>query len=141
MLLLVGKVEKEGEYLEDWLKNRTDKEVVFLSGRDKTDEREKWRKACMERKDIALIATYGILSVGINIPNLKYAVLASAFKAKIRVLQSIGRALRKHSEKKDGAVIYDIVDGVKYLKDHGNKRFRYYTSEGFEVTEKEMKEV
>lgn len=140
ILLLVGKVEKEGEYLENWLKNKTDKEVVFLSGRDDTERREKWRKACMKRHNIALIATYGIFSQGVNIPNLKYVILASPFKSKIRILQSIGRALRKHKNKKAGAVIYDIIDQTKYLAKHGNTRYRYYTSEGFNVIDKTLKE-
>jgi superfamily II DNA or RNA helicase len=135
VLILVGKVEKEGDYLKNWLQGVTKKEIVFLSGRDNTDEREKWRKACMKRKDIILIATYGIFAQGINIPNLKYIVFGSPFMSKIRVLQSIGRALRKHANKKEGATIYDIHDHVKYLKKHGNVRFRYYGTEGFETEE------
>ena len=44
VLLLVDKVKKEGELLEKYLKERTDKTVVFLSGKDSVNEREKWRK-------------------------------------------------------------------------------------------------
>jgi superfamily II DNA or RNA helicase len=135
VLILVGKVEKEGDYLKNWLQGVTKKEIVFLSGRDSIEEREKWRKACLKRKDIILIATYGIFAQGINIPNLKYIVFGSPFKSKIRVLQSIGRALRKHANKKEGAVIYDIHDHTKYLGKHGNVRFRYYGVEGFETDE------
>jgi len=140
VLLLTGKVEKEGDYLKNWLQGVIDKEIVFLSGRDKVEEREKWRIECMKRKDIALIATYSIFSQGINIPNLKYIILVAPFKSKIRVLQSIGRALRKYSNKKKGAIIYDIHDNTKYLKSHGNIRFRYYASEGFEVEETLLEE-
>lgn len=137
VLLLVGKVEKEGDYLKDWLEGVINKkEIVFLSGRDDVKEREKWRKACLKRKDIILIATYGIFSTGINIPNLKYTVLAAPFKSKIRVLQSIGRNLRKFENKeKTGAVIYDIHDETKYLNKHGNIRARYYSMEGFNINE------
>ena len=135
VLLLVGKVEKEGDYLKNWLSGVINKEIVFLSGRDSIDEREKWRQECMKRKDIALIATYGIFAQGINIPNLQYIVFASPFMSKIRVLQSIGRALRKHIDKKNGATIYDLHDHVVFLDKHGNVRFRYYGSEGFETNE------
>lgn len=134
VLLLVGKVEKEGEVLKEVL-NGCGKEVEFLSGRDDVALREKWRKACMDRKDIALIATYGIFQQGINIPNLKYIVLASPFKSKIRVLQSVGRALRTHTDKENGAHIFDIVDHVKFFKKHGDIRLRYYDSEKFGVEE------
>ena len=77
----------------------------------------------------------GIFQQGINIPNLKYIILGAPFKSKIRVLQSVGRALRKHSNKKEGAVIYDIHDHTKFLEKHGEIRQRYYGSEGFEIEE------
>ena len=136
VLVLVDKVEKEGELLKQFLSNDVNKEVVFLSGKDNIDVREKWRKECMKRKDICLIATYGIFQVGVNIPNLKYIVLASPFKAKIRVLQSIGRSLRLHEIKEEeGAQIFDIHDHTKFFEKYGNVRSRYYESEGFKVEE------
>lgn len=140
ILILVGKVEKEGEYLENFFREETSKDVMFLSGRDDVDTREYWRKKCMKRKDIILIATYGIFQLGINIPNLKYIILAAPFKSKIRVLQSIGRALRKHSDKVNGAIIFDISDDVRYLGEHSLKRLRYYDKEKFSVEEYLFKE-
>ena len=134
VLILVDKVEKEGEFLKDYLKD-VNKEVVFLSGKDKVDVREMWRKACMKRKDIALIATYGIFQMGVNIPNLQNIILASPFKAKIRILQSIGRALRKHANKLEGAQIFDIHDHIKFFEKYGDIRLRHYDSEGFEIHE------
>lgn len=139
VLVLVGKVEKEGDFLLDELSD-IKKEVVFLSGRDSVDEREKWRIEMSKRNDIALIATYGIFQAGINIPNLKYIILAAPFKSKIRVLQSIGRALRKHENKEDGAHIFDILDHVKYLEKHGDVRYRFYDSEKFTINEYNLRE-
>jgi superfamily II DNA or RNA helicase len=136
VLLLVGKVEDEGELLKKFLTEKNvQKEVIFLSGKDNVDVREKWRKECIKRRNISLIATYGIFQQGINIPNLKYIILASPFKSKIRVLQSIGRSLRKHSDKENGAQIFDIHDDVKYLGEYGVIRLRYYSSEKFTVNE------
>jgi len=135
VLLLVDKVAKEGEVLEKYLKEKTNKTVVFISGRDSVAVREKWRKECIVKKDIILIATYGIFQQGINIPNLKYIILASAFKAKIRVLQSIGRALRKHADKEEGALIYDICDQTKFFDKYSKLRLRYYDSEKFGIKE------
>lgn len=137
VLLLVGKVEKEGVVLKRYFEEQNlDKEVVFLSGKTSTDEeREFWRKEAIKRKDLIVIATYGIFQLGINIPPLKYLVLVSPFKSKIRVLQSIGRALRKHAEKVHGAQIFDIVDTTKYFEDHGIRRLRHYYSEKFKVKE------
>ena len=61
-------------------------------------------------------------------------MLASPTKSKIRTLQSVGRALRLHSNKKNGATILDLIDNVKFLSKHGEKRLQYYESEGFKVT-------
>jgi len=137
VLLLVDRVEKEGEVIEKFLKdNGCTKEVIFLSGRDGVELREDWRKKCMKDSNICLIATYGIFQLGINIPNLKYIILASPFKAKIRILQSIGRALRKHANKEEeGAQIFDIHDYVRFFDKYGTIRKKYYASEKFEVKE------
>jgi len=140
ILVLVGKVEKEGVVLKEFFENsKVNKEVVFIHGDTKPEDREFWRNELGKRNNIIIIATYQIFSVGINIPSLKYILFASPFKSKIRTLQSIGRTLRKH-EAKDFSVIYDIIDNVKFLEDHGVKRHRYYNSENFEVNETNYKE-
>lgn len=56
-------------------------------------------------KNIVLIATYGIYQLGVNVKSLKDIIIASSSKSKIRVLQSIGRSLRKHEDKSKGAYI------------------------------------
>lgn len=134
VLVLVGKVEKEGQYLKDYLDkhNNSHKEIVFIWGDTKPEEREYWRLELGKRKNIVLIATYQLFQLGINAPSLKYILFASPFKSKIRTLQSIGRALRKH-DSKDSAIIYDIVDNVLFLDDHGMRRRKYYLSERFEI--------
>jgi len=143
VLLLVGKVEKEGVVLKEYFdSHNVDKEVVFLSGKTSTDEeREFWRQEATKRDDLIVIATYGIFQLGINIPPLKYLVLAAPFKSKIRVLQSIGRSLRMHSEKVHGAQVFDLADITKYFKDHSLKRLRHYYSEKFNVREYMFKEA
>jgi superfamily II DNA or RNA helicase len=136
ILVLVGKVEKEGELLKKYLdkNNIKNKDIVFLWGDTKVEEREKWRLECEKRKNIILIATYGIMSVGINIPSLKYIMFASPFKSKIRILQSIGRSLRLH-DSKEHATIFDLADDVIYLSDHAMRRKHYYKLEKFNMEE------
>jgi superfamily II DNA or RNA helicase len=134
ILLLVG-LKKEGNLLLNYLGTHTTKRVRFLHGTHDVEYREKWRQKMSEEDNIALIATYGIYQQGINIPNLKYLILAAPFKSKIRVLQSIGRTLRKHEDKSDGAYIFDLCDEVRYLKRHADKRIMFYESEGFEIEE------
>ncbi len=134
VLILVGLVEKEGELLKDYLeKVLPDKTVVFLSGKDKVTVREEWREEFKNRNDIILIATYGIYQMGINIPPLKYLIFASPFKSEIRILQSIGRTLRKHASKIDGSYIIDIVDRAPYIYLHAKKRYSFYKKEKFNI--------
>jgi superfamily II DNA or RNA helicase len=132
-VLLLVTYKAEGEKLKKLLNRRTKREIVFLSGDDKTEIREEWRQKMIKEKNIALIATYGIFQQGINIPNLKHAVFSSPSKSKIRVLQSVGRTLREHNKEK--AHIYDIIDECKFLLKHGEFRLNYYENEGFEIEE------
>lgn len=143
ILLLVGKVEGEGEVLKYILEQDStlgDYEIEFLSGRDSAAEREKWRKYMDTTKNTILIATYGIFQQGINIKSLSNLILASPFKSKIRVLQSIGRTLRLHADKTNGASIWDICDNVKHLDKHSEVRMKHYSMEGFEVEEHNLLE-
>jgi len=86
-------------------------------------------------KKIVLIATYGIFQQGINIKSLRHLILASPFKSKIRILQSIGRTLRLHADKDNGAIVWDICDTEKNLTKNSETRLKYYNIEGFDVTE------
>lgn len=141
-LILVDRVEDEGEFIKEYLKeNVKNKKVIFLSGKDKPKEREKWRKKMEKEQNIILIATYGIFSTGINIRALNNILLISSSKSKIRVLQSIGRSLRLHENKEAlGAIIWDFGDQVKNLKDHSNSREKFYDKEEFETETIEMNE-
>ena len=141
VLLLVGKVEDEGQFLKEYLEQYfTDREIEFVSGDTKVKDREYWRKRCNSNKKIILIATYPIFQAGVDIPALANIIFAAPFKSKIRVLQSIGRALRKHVSK-DGAVIWDLVDlGNKYTPEYGRIRQKFYYSEKFDVVESDITE-
>ncbi|MFA5025113.1 MAG: DEAD/DEAH box helicase family protein [Candidatus Shapirobacteria bacterium] len=135
-LILVGMVRKEGQVLLEYLKEQLpNKEVIFLSGKDPSEEREIWRKNMDKDSDLVLIATYPIFQQGINIPSLKYLIFAAPYKSKIRILQSIGRTLRKHDTKDTGAEIIDIIDHTKYFKKQSVDRLKHYVNEEFNIRE------
>jgi superfamily II DNA or RNA helicase len=142
MLILVDRIEKEGLILEAHLKEQLpNKTVIFLSGKDKANVRDDWRKDMNDRQDVICIATYPIFQQGVNIPSLREIVLASSTKSFVRVIQSLGRTLRKHVSKElGGAVLWDIVDDVKHLKDHGKARFKHYIKEKHQVEEHLLRE-
>jgi superfamily II DNA or RNA helicase len=82
------------------------------------------------------VASYGTCSTGINIKNIHNIVFTSPSKSVVRVLQSIGRGLRK-SESKEKVVVYDIGDDLKHKKyrnhalRHMDDRINIYTNEKF----------
>ena len=136
-LVLFQYVEKHGKPLYDLISERCpEKDIYFIHGGTDSDLREKIRKL-MERKDNAVIvASYGTFSTGISIRKLHNIVFASPSKSRIRVLQSIGRQLRK-SEHKDTARLYDISDDIcwKTYKNHTYRHFeerlKIYQTENF----------
>jgi superfamily II DNA or RNA helicase len=72
-----------------------------------------------------LIATYGVAAVGINIPRIFNLVLLEPGKSFVRVIQSIGRGIRK-AEDKDFVQIWDITSNCKFAKRHLTQRKAFY---------------
>ena len=137
VLVLVERVEKEGDIITQYLTdNFPDKQVVFISGKDKSSVRNSLRLDMNTKSGIICVATFGVFQMGTNIPALREIILASSSKSFIRVIQSLGRVLRKHVSKElGGAVLWDLCDGVKHLKEHGNARYKHYTKEKHSVEE------
>lgn len=141
VMILVGLKDKEGKILlNKFSEFCPKKEIIFLSGNDKAAVREKWRLECNNRNDLVIIATYPIFQAGVNIPSLKYLIFGAPFKSEIRILQSIGRTLRKHDTKINGAHVYDIIDNTKYFKDQFKIRNTYYEMEEFDFVEEILNE-
>jgi superfamily II DNA or RNA helicase len=111
--------------------------IYYISGATEVEERERIRELMKNRSDVIIIAISKIFSTGINIPNLHNIIFASAGKAKIKIMQSIGRALRLHPTKKL-ANIFDVADNTKYGKIHLTERKKLYDLEKYDYTEKEI---
>ena len=140
-LFLVSRIEKEGIILEKLFKERfPDYEVKFINSNIPVQEREKWRLKCKNEEKIILVAIYSIFQAGVDIDTLQNVVLVSSFKSKVRILQSIGRSLRK-AQTKGTSQIFDIVDrNNKYLPAHARERIRLYENEQFNITYHNYKE-
>jgi superfamily II DNA or RNA helicase len=111
--------------------------IYFIRGSTEMEERENVRKLMEERSDVIVVAISKIFSTGINIPNLHNIIFASAGKAKIKIMQSIGRALRLHPTK-SMATIFDISDNTKYGKKHLLERENLYSSENYNYDKKNI---
>ena len=94
------------------------------------------RKLMEEQDNVACIAISKIFSTGINIKNLHNIIFAAIGKARIKIIQSIGRSLRKHASKKR-ATIFDIWDNLRYGNKHVVERLALYDREQipYSVTE------
>jgi len=101
------------------------------------EDREKVRKLTEENDNAIIVASYGTFSTGVSIRRLHNIIFASPSKSRIRVLQSIGRQLRK-SKYKEKAKLYDIGDDLTWktwtnhtLK-HFVERMKIYNKEKFD---------
>ena len=135
-LVLFNFVELQGKPLYELIKSESQKSVYFIHGATEVEEREQIRKVMDKGTDATLIASYGTCSTGINIRNIHNIIFASPSKSVIRILQSIGRGLRK-SETKVQMKLIDIADDLRYKKqinhgmNHLYERLKIYTNEGF----------
>ena len=141
-LLLYQLVEKHGKILYNNILEQQQKEVIdrnifFVSGEVDAAAREQIRALVESDTDAIIVASYGTFSTGINIKNLHNVVFASPSKSKIRVLQSIGRGLRR-SDTKSNATLFDIADDLthksrkNYTLKHFQDRVQFYNDEKFD---------
>jgi len=115
------------------LKERLGEDSVFVSGSTKAkDRKEEYDEVAISDGKI-IIATYGIASVGINIPRIFNLVLVEPGKSFVRVIQSIGRGIRK-AEDKDFVQIWDITSTCKFAKRHLTKRKAFYKEANYPFT-------
>lgn len=139
VLLLVDRIE-HGEILKNVITEKaSNKKVYFIKGEVEVDEREKIRELMENTDDVICIAITKIFSTGINIKNLHYIIFALAGKAKVKIIQSIGRGLRLH-ENKNKLVIFDITDVLHYSNRHLIKRLGLYEKEKIKYEVKDFKE-
>jgi len=138
-LILFARVEAHGEPLYNLINNNNtieNRQVFFVHGGVDTQSREKVREITERESNAIIIASYGTFSTGINIKNLHNVIFASPSKSRIRNLQSIGRVLRKGSQK-TRATLYDIADDISYKSrknytlNHLIERIKVYNEENF----------
>jgi superfamily II DNA or RNA helicase len=98
---------------------------VFVSGATNMVERKEEYDEVATSSNKIIVATYGVAAVGINIPRIFNLVLIEPGKSFVRVIQSIGRGIRK-AEDKDHVQIYDITSSCKFAKRHLTQRKAFY---------------
>jgi superfamily II DNA or RNA helicase len=119
-LVLVDRVAA-GQALADRLGDR----AVFVSGATKGTKRQAEYDQVATATDKIIVATYGVAAVGINIPRIFNLVMVEPGKSFTRVIQSIGRGIRK-AEDKDHVEIWDVTSTCKFSKRHLTRRKAFY---------------
>jgi superfamily II DNA or RNA helicase len=119
-LVLVDRVAA-GQALADRLGDR----AVFVSGATKGTKRQAEYDQVATATDKIIVATYGVAAVGINIPRIFNLVMIEPGKSFTRVIQSIGRGIRK-AEDKDHVEIWDVTSTCKFSKRHLTRRKAFY---------------
>jgi len=109
------------------------KDSVFISGETKLTERKEEYDEIKTSANKIIVATYGVAAVGINIPRIFNLVLVEPGKSFVRVIQSIGRGIRK-AEDKDHVEIWDITSDCKFAKRHLTQRKAYYKEAKYPFT-------
>lgn len=127
VLILVDRIAA-GKLLNTKIANST-----FISGGTKNNDRKENYERVSDGDRLVLIATYGVASVGINIPRVFNLVLIEPGKSFVRVIQSIGRGIRK-AQDKDFVQIWDITSTCKFAKRHLTKRKAFYREANYPFT-------
>ncbi len=126
-LVLVNRIDT-GNFLTEHIEDS-----VFISGEVKTkDRKEEYDEIAIADNKI-IVATYGVAAVGINIPRIFNLVLLEPGKSFVRVIQSIGRGIRR-AEDKDFVQIWDVTSTCKYAKKHLTERKKFYKEAKYPFT-------
>jgi superfamily II DNA or RNA helicase len=141
-LVLVDRIES-GKMLQARLSDiftllKETPDVAFISGAIKSKDRKQEYKEVATADNKIIIATYGVAAVGINIPRIFNLVLIEPGKSFVRVIQSIGRGIRR-ADDKDFVNIYDITANTKFAKRHLTERKRYYKDARYPFTIEKIK--
>lgn len=131
VLVLVDRITT-GQELEQLIPNS-----VFVSGGTKDNDRVDHYTSIQTAQDKVIIATYGVAAVGINIPRIFNLMLVEPGKSFVRVIQSIGRGIRKAHDK-DFVQIWDVTSSCKFSKRHLAKRKAYYRDANYPFTVKKI---
>jgi superfamily II DNA or RNA helicase len=119
-LVLVDRVNAGKEIV-----SRLGSNAVFVNGGTGLTERKAEYDEVATSDDKIIVATYGVAAVGINIPRIFNLVLIEPGKSFVRVIQSIGRGIRK-AEDKDHVQIWDVTSSCKFAKRHLTQRKAFY---------------
>lgn len=140
ILIIVDRIE-HGETLRNLIdaKSGGAKHVVFISGDMPEEERDRIKTEMENNDNVVCVAIAKVFSTGVNVKNIYGAIFAFVCKAKVSLVQTVGRCVRMKADKTT-AFIFDLHDCLKYSEKHHALREKIYNAEGFNMREKEIEE-
>lgn len=125
--IILVKNKSQGKILQELIPNS-----YYVDGTTSSGNRNKIFKLFKENNDIVLISIFSLMSTGMSIKRVFNIIALDAEKSFIEIIQTIGRGLRKASDK-NLVNIYDIYSNLLHAKRHSNARKKYYVSEGHKI--------
>lgn len=126
-LVLANRVEYLAELCAEY--RRIGKRAICLSTLGNSKKAKKERREALVKLNAGeldcVFATYQLAKEGLDVPNLRYLVLATPEKDETTVTQAVGRVGRKADGKEYGTVI-DFVDNFGMYRGWHKKRLGYY---------------
>lgn len=128
-----------GKNIYNWLRENTNKNVYYIDGATKADNREYFKEKMEEEEDVIIVASVGTFSEGIDILNVHNIYIVESNKSEYIVRQILGRGMRLLQGKEIILVIdfsdnYEYGSGYQrknYLMRHADERERIYKDKKF----------
>lgn len=119
-------------------------DVFHMKSSMSAEERESIRNYAETHLNVAIVSTYQLFQLGINIRNLHNAIFGAPSKGRIRILQSFGRIIRPSPDGRVGYLI-DLIDDlrlkslVNIVYGHALKRLGFYQEEKLKIIYKKVR--
>lgn len=127
----------QGDMLKDFIDRKAgSRKVYHITGSNSAEEKNATRIE-FDKDDNSILLASDVFTTGINIKNIHNIIFATPTKARIKVLQSIGRGFRK-THTKTRLTLFDIADDLSwksrknYTLKHFLERVKIYISEKFD---------
>lgn len=116
-----------GQRIYNYIKDNSDKNVYYIDGFTNNDSRDYYKEQCANDKDgnTVIVGSIYTMGEGIDIPNLSAIFLVNTSKSERMIRQILGRGIRL-AEGKKNAVLFDIVDDLRYSMDQNNRYYENY---------------
>jgi len=139
-LVLFSDIKNDyGRKVFNWLKDNTEKNVYYIDGGTKADNRDYYKKQMEVQENTIIVASIGVFSEGIDILNLHNIFIVESYKSMFIVRQVLGRGMRL-MEGKESVTVIDFSDNYEYgsgyqkknyLMRHADEREKIYKEKRF----------